>query len=364
MGCFSSKTVHNIDQPLNLPTKSTIKIENFDFNQFDIKVLLLGTGESGKTTFLRQIKRLYCGGFSDKERKEYKILIKKNIIYDFKTIISTLKRSTYKIESNYDEFIEIIENLDPSDEIFEEEIYEILIKLWDNPIFQVQYEESKNLGISENLVYYINKLKIILQNNYIPNDQYILNIRIRTTGISNLKFKVNDIKTELFDVGGQVSERKRWELTFSNVNILLFVCSLSDYDQLMFEDLNKNRSLDSIEVFERILQVQHFQNIPIFLLLNKFDIFEKKIKNDPQKFLNYYSDFNGNINDINEIIEFIKNKYLFKIKNSILSNIKVYITCAVNDEDIKKFINSLAETIILNKKKKNCLNFFFFFYEK
>ncbi len=40
----------------------------------------------------------------------------------------------------------------------------------------------------------------------------------------------------LIDVGGQRSERKKWIRCFDNVNAVLFIASLSDYDQLLEED--------------------------------------------------------------------------------------------------------------------------------
>ena len=40
----------------------------------------------------------------------------------------------------------------------------------------------------------------------------------------------------VFDVGGQRSERKKWIYCFDNVNAIIFVASLSEYDQVLEED--------------------------------------------------------------------------------------------------------------------------------
>jgi hypothetical protein len=45
-----------------------------------VKILLLGTGESGKSTIFRQMQILYSGGFSDVERSAMKKTIARNII--------------------------------------------------------------------------------------------------------------------------------------------------------------------------------------------------------------------------------------------------------------------------------------------
>jgi hypothetical protein len=40
----------------------------------------------------------------------------------------------------------------------------------------------------------------------------------------------------VFDVGGQRSERKKWIHCFENINALIFIVAVSEYDQLLLED--------------------------------------------------------------------------------------------------------------------------------
>ena len=48
--------------------------------------------------------------------------------------------------------------------------------------------------------------------------------------------KVGELTYKLFDVGGQRSERKKWIHCFENVTALVFLVSLSEYDQMLYED--------------------------------------------------------------------------------------------------------------------------------
>jgi hypothetical protein len=46
---------------------------------------------------------------------------------------------------------------------------------------------------------------------------------------------------KVVDVGGQRAERRKWMHCFDNVTALIFTAAISEYDQMLFEDRNKNR---------------------------------------------------------------------------------------------------------------------------
>lgn len=71
---------------------------------------------------------------------------------------------------------------------------------------------------------------------YLPTDQDILRSRVKTTGIVESVFRVGEVTYRVFDVGGQRSERKKWIHCFDNVSALVFMVSLSEYDQTLYED--------------------------------------------------------------------------------------------------------------------------------
>jgi guanine nucleotide-binding protein G(i) subunit alpha len=88
-------------------------------------------------------------------------------------------------------------------------------------------------------VYYFNSIDRMSAPNYLPTDQDILRSRVKTTGITETTFKVGELTYKLFDVGGQRSrrsERKKWIHCFENVTALVFLVSLSEYDQMLYED--------------------------------------------------------------------------------------------------------------------------------
>ena len=58
----------------------------------------------------------------------------------------------------------------------------------------------------------------------------------QSTGITETMFKIRELTYKLFDVGGQQSERKKWIRCFENVTALVFLVSLSEYDQMLYEN--------------------------------------------------------------------------------------------------------------------------------
>ncbi|KAJ3505819.1 hypothetical protein NMY22_g17443 [Coprinellus aureogranulatus] len=74
------------------------------------------------------------------------------------------------------------------------------------------------------------------QPGYMPTDQDILRSRVKTTGIAETTFQVGELTYKLFDVRGQRSEHQQWIHCFENVTALVFLVSLSEYDQMLYED--------------------------------------------------------------------------------------------------------------------------------
>ena len=66
----------------------------------DVKVVVLGTGESGKTTFIRQIKSIYGeGSFSEEERVKFRDVIFVNVMKSAKILSEARRRLQIPFEN-------------------------------------------------------------------------------------------------------------------------------------------------------------------------------------------------------------------------------------------------------------------------
>jgi len=138
---------------------------------------------------------------------------------------------------------------------------------------------------------YFDSIDRISAHDYLPNNQDILRMRVKTSGINETTFMIQRLTYRIIDVGGQRSERKKWIHCFEGVTTILFLVALSEYDQLLFEDETMNRMQEALNLFDSICNSQWFVKTSIILFLNKIDLFKEKLPLSPMR--DYFSDYQG-----------------------------------------------------------------------
>jgi hypothetical protein len=111
--------------------------------------------------------------------------------------------------------------------------------------------------------------------------------------VSSTVFEIKGKKFHFFDVSGLRHHRMTWLGYFDTVEVILFVASLSCYDQMMAEDEKTNRMEDSINLFHDTINHKLLHDKYTVLFLNKRDLFEKKVKK--VKVSDYFPDYNGTL---------------------------------------------------------------------
>jgi GTPase SAR1 family protein len=149
---------------------------------------------------------------------------------------------------------------------------------------------------------------------------------------------------EIFDVGGQKTERRKWVHFFDNTAAIIFVAALSEYNQLLWEDNRNNRMEEAIGLFRGIVNLPAFKDSHIILFLNKSDLFKQKV--GKYKIKDYFKDYEGNETE-SEAIEFFKKKFCEQRRGEALNKmVYAHITCATDGDCVKKMFASVRDIVI------------------
>ena len=290
-----------------------------------IKLLLLGTGESGKSTVVKQMRLIHTSKFTLKERQEKVNDIKSNIRDSILSILDAMQMFHIEFEN---------ENLNESREFIYENIHlfllntstcyinnnnhkfkdttntnnntrklsntteNVITKLWDS--IEAVWKDNNvkkcakrgnEFHLIDSAQYFLDRINILRQKDYTPDDQDILRCRVLTTGILETQFFVKKVNFHIFDVGGQRDQRKKWIQCFNQVTAIIFVVDISSFNMTIREDGKVNRLIESLESFRQIWVNRYLYHISIILFLNKYDIFVDKIVQQNCKLEDYFPDF-------------------------------------------------------------------------
>lgn len=218
-----------------------------------------------------------------------------------------------------------------------------LKKLWLSKPIQEQWElHRQDLQLPDGLGHLLRRAHIICQDSFIPTHDDILHVRKRTTGIIEATIKVDEMKINIIDVGGQQCERRKWLNAFENVNCILFVSALSNFCQNMWEDDSINRLDDSLELFDKVIHQDCFEDKDIWLYLNKKDIFKEVIRRIDLH--EWYDNYNGEPFSFKDGCKFFMDMFLQVNKNPN-RKIFVYHTEATSMENMQDAFSHIIEEL-------------------
>ncbi|CAR23113.1 guanine nucleotide-binding protein subunit alpha [Lachancea thermotolerans CBS 6340] len=320
-----------------------------------LKVLLLGSGESGKSTVLQQLKILHQNGFSNEELLEFKPFIFDNIIETGKDIINARLKfhATLEPESGLsEEDLQGVLNFNtPGAQLqqFPADLQKTLSNLWSLPSTQelITGEHRSSFYLMDSARYFMDNLPRVAAENYKPTVRDVLLSRKKTSGIFDTLVEMDsNLKLHIYDVGGQRSERKKWIHCFDNVTLIIFCVSLSEFDQTLLEDKSQNRLEESLILFDSVVNSRWFARASIVLFLNKIDVFAEKIQHVPLE--RFFPDYTGG-QDINKAAKYIL--WRFVQLNRAHLNIYPHVTQATDTSNIKLVFAAIKETILENSLK-------------
>lgn len=244
-----------------------------------------------------------------------------------------------------------------------------LKNLWSDFAIRRVFEHRDKFELHSCAQYFMEELDRILEPNYIPSVDDILRSRRPTVGAIDYNFVVNRVKFTLKDIGGQITERRRYATYLdqcsrwvkdemgSRVLSIMFVASLSDYDvKPEITDNNEKTPYDpstklqeSISLFQVIHKLQELKDCGFTLFLNKEDVFLDKFRR-LRNFHQYFHDFpvkNYELKDggVEKAKDLIMSRFTQNI-NELIAPIFIKITKATDTGVMNAILAATHEVLI------------------
>ncbi|XP_012992254.2 guanine nucleotide-binding protein subunit alpha-14 isoform X1 [Esox lucius] len=346
--CMSAEEKEN--QRINQEIDKQLRRDKKDSRR-ELKLLLLGTGESGKSTFIKQMRIIHGAGYSEEDKRGFTKLVYQNIFTAMHSMIRAMETLNipYSEAQNKDYAIMLSEmEVDMVNDL-ETSHVEAIRSLWRDRGVQECYQRRREYQLSDSTKYYLSDLNRIADPSYIPTQQDILRVRVPTTGIIEYPFDMDNVIFRMVDVGGQRSERRKWIHCFENVTSIIFLVALSEYDQVLAECDNENRMEESKALFKTIITYPWFQRSSVILFLNKTDILEEKITHS--HLVNYFPEYTGPKNDPKPAREFILKMYQDQNPDKE-KTLYSHFTCATDTENIRFVFAAVKDTILRHNLKE------------
>ncbi|EED88912.1 heterotrimeric G protein alpha subunit 1, partial [Thalassiosira pseudonana CCMP1335] len=317
-----------------------------------IKMLLLGAGESGKSTIFKQMRLLYGTERSEEDLRLYGVVARSNIVVAARKLCSHLR--SLGLEEELDREAKEMDELEGGDhggvncrQAYDELMAYLSIRiLWQSNTMKQVWAKRSAVNIIDSHKDYLNDIPRIASPDYRPSTQDVIIARVRTTHVVMEKYRIDGIDFEMYDVGGQRSERRKWIDCFDQVTAVIFVAALSEYDQTLAEAKRTNRMVEALELFRSVCNNRAFSNTSIMLFLNKKDIFAEKIMHSDIAAQRPFCDYAGPTKDFDHGVLYFIQKFKDCLIDDEFNDSFIHVTCATDTNNME-FVLDSTRTIIM-----------------
>ncbi|KAJ3366391.1 hypothetical protein GGF32_005393 [Allomyces javanicus] len=319
----------NIDQELK---------ESGYKDKLNLKILLLGSGESGKSTVLKQIKLIHKISMTPQEIRDITRSLRRNAVECMSVLVTQARTYGYDLAAddikNHVAMFDTVD-LDDADIELDHDLVAAVTALWEHETIKETYARRSEYWILEATEFYLNNIARFAEEDFEPTEEDIVMARVMTVGILQTEVPVPPLSVTLVDVGGQRSERRKWINIFDNVQAILFLVNLAGYNSVLFEDPTENRMKECLALFKQTVNSPVFANTPVILVMNKKDLLESKIRKDPITVCPCFEDYTGPKEDVTAVLEFIDRRFKDQITSGDPNRLMTFHIAARFKRDVK-----------------------------
>eukprot|EP01126_Amoeba_proteus_P000344 TRINITY_DN10105_c0_g2_i1.p1 TRINITY_DN10105_c0_g2~~TRINITY_DN10105_c0_g2_i1.p1 ORF type:complete len:347 (+),score=80.29 TRINITY_DN10105_c0_g2_i1:173-1213(+) len=308
------------------------------------KLLLLGTGDSGKSTFCKQMQILHAPEELPASMAKYQGVLRENTIYSSLAIFDLCEAKNIKLPYEFQAYRSELQEAT----VLTPALAENIQKIWEEKDIKEAFEDRASCPeILSSSPYYFENATRFAEQTYQPTEKDITMAKLRTCGVIEITFTINNNIFTLIDVGGQKTEQRKWIHCFENVMAVIYLIALDEYDMTLEEDSSENRFDTSLKLFREVTGSKWFSMNTCILFLNKSDLFAQKIQKTPlyHRFPELTADAN-----YDSCLDFIKNKYMEAFKGSRLY---MYPTCAIDKSNCETVFKTIQDSCFMMNLEKS-----------
>eukprot|EP01125_Pyxidicula_operculata_P015860 TRINITY_DN5402_c0_g1_i2.p1 TRINITY_DN5402_c0_g1~~TRINITY_DN5402_c0_g1_i2.p1 ORF type:complete len:351 (-),score=74.54 TRINITY_DN5402_c0_g1_i2:166-1218(-) len=305
-----------------------------------VKLLCLGVGGCGKTTFIKMMKIIHDIPFNDIELTNYKKIVRTNLVMGMQNCLDLVKKYSLELDQSNNETSEFVSSLKARAVELDGDTNTKLKQIWSDPSIQKVVDTYPEQLVITHIKYFYQHYDRIASEAYVPTEEDIVRCRQRTAGASSFTIFVDKYYFDLYDIGGQRPERAKWEQILKENNfgaVLYFVAADEfDVDDEDNDDEEENGKFTKMEVsryiFSELLNSGILpESVPVVLFFNRRDMFEKRIKS-PESQLSFkktFPNFEGEIT-FEDSMDYLRDSFLSTKKEDNNSQIIVHYTCVLD----------------------------------
>lgn len=285
--------------------------------QQQVKLLILGSSESGKTTLFKDIELCAGGGYTREDRDCFAEIIRRNIVDGIRIILKAMESLEIPLQNKENEhhaqYI-LMWAAQAGDGCSAEAATAAITELWADTGVQEAFRRRHEYQSMDSVSYFASHIQRVTPFGYSPIEEDILRSRIKTIGITETEIHLEDTTFRVFDVGGMRSQRKKWIHAFEDVDSIVFTVDTSAYCRKLFEDERVNRMLEQLVLWDSVANNRWFMKTNFVLMFTKVDSLPETIELCP--ITKYFPDFQEPVEScgmaqlIDSYLAFLKSRFL------------------------------------------------------
>jgi len=317
-----------------------------------MRLVLIGIAGSGKTTFSKQMQIIHNGGFEPSQAEAFKKILLNNVLSGMKLLAEIASDGITKDNRKKGRHLLTV---DENEAEWNEDLISKIKAIWAEEAVQNAWHQRKATVLVQ-LDYLMANFDRFIAADFTPSNDDILRARQRSTGENTWNFEDKDHIWNLVDLGGQMSERVKWETTFeTHIHAVLFFIAIDEYD-ILNPEIKTSESVTklalSFSIFEEIMNSNTIRTKKPsrIVFLNKYDLFQEKIQ-DEKRFIEFkkYLSYEGE-QLAEHCAKWIEEKLMEKV-NLQDSPLHSHVVCALDTKVMERVTHDIKISIITSSLK-------------